>query len=659
MAKNDPTAGNAGNDGNDGDAVAALDRGKRLLVGVAAILTLVAQIWSLIENQWKLGLITLLLIAVAAAIYTLSHRIPTRDARQAEILRSSMIALLIAIPLLSIVGLYSYSYLPRALESGTTIAVARFAGPPLPEPYKDCRPSDMLVRTLERVGQRFGDLRAFELPYSIDPDNRWAEQWAEAHGTFEAADVIVYGEYTLYSSNGGATPDEIVINPEVARIPDIPIGLKSAPLYSWEFAGSVAPIDALCSSDLPDASKAPPRFLDDARRLALAIVGLQALGKQDYQVGSDALAQAKLPKLPGSRSCDDSTNATSLCPGVLAFYLGTLDERLGDYSSAVNEFSYATTQLEGNAPFLNLGELYTRMSATSGVATYFNQAVNADPSSVAAFANRALFERDSLKPEQAAIDLDRALQLRPRNMFDELALSRAIYDRDEQGDPSCATRILGQVIDSRSFHQSTSVGVLVQYGVWLRSSRPSEGIAELHHALQIDPRDVEANYQLGLALEHSKSANDQAESSTYFGRAEYGPAYTDDDYLYRANAASELVNHETGQLKPIDYKLAIRAYGDSISRNQGAAYAYTGRAALEIKTDPKQAKEDLATAAGLRPDDAWIQSQYAQFLDHHGLAQQGKKFHQYAAIDKATRTLPGEEPAVGAACAYRWFDFQI
>ncbi len=630
------------------DALTALDRWKQYLVAVAAILTVAAQLWSAIENQWRLAAITLLLAIVIVISYVLTHRVPERNPRRAEAVRLAMIGLLIAIPLCSLAGLYVYSYLPRTLETGTTIAVARFEGPPLPAPYEQCRPSDMLVHTLARVGARFGGLSVFELPYSIDPDNRWAQQWAQAHGSFEAADVVVYGEYTLYSAKSGGTPDEIVLNPEVARIPTVPLSTKSAPLYGWEFPGSVAPIRELCGSDLREAGHAA-RFLDDARRISIAIAGLQALGRQDFEDAEEAVKEAKVADVDHPQAClgDTDTSAKdSLCPGVLGFYLGALDARLGHYDEARQEYTYASGRLGTAAPFINLGELDVRLGDSARAFAEFDRAVDADPASVAAIATRAIYERDYLRPRQAALDLDRALQMRTRNLYDRLALSRALYQRGGKGDSACGIAELAGVVNSRGFNERINVDTLVQYGVWLRGAhRPDDAIVELQRALRIYPSNVAGNYELGLALEQANRP-DKTSAASYLRRAEYSPAYTDEDFLDRANAASELVAHLDGDpaVKKRDYAVAMRAYARSIAVNKAAVYAYYDRANIEAPSNEAAAQRDLETAARMRPYDSMIQSRLAQFYDAAGHPEKGKPYHDRAKSDVQGR-IPKEEQA--------------
>ena len=74
------------------------DRWKQYLVAIAAILTVVAQLWGIIENQWRLAGVTLILAIAIVALYFVSHRVPIKSPRVAAWARVGMILLLIAIP---------------------------------------------------------------------------------------------------------------------------------------------------------------------------------------------------------------------------------------------------------------------------------------------------------------------------------------------------------------------------------------------------------------------------------------------------------------------------------------------------------------------------------------------------------------------------------
>lgn len=642
-----------------------MDRWRRVLVAVVALLTVVAQLWSLIENRWQLAIGMLILMAVAGAFYAASRKFLNQRPLSAQALEATMIGLLVAIPVIALAILFLYSVLPREQEAGTstTVAVAEFDGPPLPDPYKDCRPSDMLVHTLSRVGARFGGLKAFELPYSISPDNRLANLWAQFHGWFDAADIIVYGEYTLYNSSKvgpSGKADEIVINPEVANVPLIPVGYTSAPLYSWNFAGSVARIQDLCGSDLNDAGP-PARFLDDARRGAAAISGLQALGKNDFQTAEDAQREAQRVEVASPAPCAGDPNQglskQSDCPGVLAFYLATIDARLGTLQRAAREYRYAAARLGTPEPYLDLGELYMRLGNPVAAFNAFDAAVNANPNSVAALATRAQYERDWLRPREAAIDLARAIDLEnqiesgraprpPGDLYNRITLSRALFQRGG-GAAACGIEEIQTVLypNGTAAPPDSHVGAeaLVEYAIWSKSQKLPGAEPALRAAVQTHPEHVHANYALGLMLEGSKPPNKVA-ATYYLRRAEYALAITDEDFLYQANAANELAKYiDTDPIeRNHDFNRARDGYARSIAQNPGAVYAYYGRAQLEEQHDPTKAFSDLRRAAVLHPDDALLQSALAQVLDKLGRHDEGTQYHERAKRI-AQRRIPKDE----------------
>jgi tetratricopeptide (TPR) repeat protein len=652
----------------------SLDTWQRYLVAIVALLTVVAQLWSILEDRWLLALVTLAIVVVLVGLYALSHRFVGAHPKSTRVLRITIVGVAVALQVSALVLLFFYSYFPRLEERGTTrIAVAMFDGPPLPDPYKECRPSDMLVHTLSRVGDRYGGITAFELPYSVDPDNRLAHNWAQLHGWFDAADVIVYGGYTLYNSakNVNGKPDEIIINPEVITVPLIPIGYKSAPLYSWTFAATVARIDDLCGGDLR-AAGTPPAFLDDARRGAAALAGLQSLGKGNLQRAFDAQIEAQRPEVSAPQPCegDATTGASknSYCPGDLAFYLATLDARLGSLQRAAREYQYAAARLGATEAYLDLGELYARLGNSNASFRAFDAAVGSDPSSVAALATRAEYERDALRPHASALDLERAVDIQTRidagqtarpagNLYDRLALSRAFFDRAGDGGASCGLRAMQSALFPRGVNGSANSNVgpeaSVEYAINLKATDPAEAMRLLRGALDQYPDSVHANYVLGLALEQSVPPNRDG-GAYYLRRAEHAPAITDDDYLYRANAAYELAAHidtDAGERR-YDQSRAFSAYAQSLVENPFAVYALYGRAQMERAAQPSKAVADLQAAVKMHPNDALLQSSLAQLLDSLGRASEGKMHHD-AAANIARERIPSDERGWSSTtCSY-------
>ncbi|MGP6159021.1 MAG: hypothetical protein ACLPYS_16190 [Vulcanimicrobiaceae bacterium] len=651
------------------DATAQFRSANGLYVAAVSLLTAFAQAWVVIEQKWVISIVTLLLAAVCVTLYvTFGHRGVKDDASSALIRRTALGVLLLT-PVLAAVWLYAYSALPRLKEDGNTLAVARFAGPPLPPPYDSCRPSAMLVHSLSPVAEQYHHFTVFELPYEIAPDGRWAKIWAQGHGSFEASDIIVYGEYTLHKSaaaGGDAKPDEIAITPRFESVPTVPLASeKSAPLQEWESPGSVVKIEQLCSGGLPEAGP-PPVFLDDARRLALAIVGAKLFGAQDYAGGLAALRAAKA--VSADRSCESASTQSSSCPGVLAFYLGNLDQRAGNYAAAEREYLRAADELPGAAaPLLDLGELYARMGREAAALREFDQAVQSEPDAVAPVATRALYERDYGAAERAAIDLDRAQHLRAGNAYDVIALSRALVQRSDGS--GCGIKLMRDALARSDFDKGALIDAFVAYGVWQEGPAPEIATSVFRNALALDPYHVKANYRLGLMLRNQAdglaielaresaagkpaSAAEAAQSDelrrqarTYFYRASDAPGFTDEEFLDKGSAA-----HELG-----DDDAALGFYDRSIAVNPNAAYAHHHRAQIfKARGQFAQAGLDFGIAANLLPHDALTVGDYAAFLSAHAKGTPEQRRWQSALQQiGATRFSPDEKATWSSAtCRY-------
>jgi tetratricopeptide (TPR) repeat protein len=358
---------------------------------------------------------------------------------------------------------------------------------------------------------------------------------------------------------------------------------------------------------------------------------------------------------------------------VLAFYLGTLDQRFGNYAQAEAEYRYAASQVPAAASYIDLGELYMEAGRPNDAFGQFDKAVNAEPQSVAALATRAYYERDYLMPWQSALDLDSAIRARGgfwhslaagvtggterrSDAFDDVVLSRALYDR---GDTACALHTLGDVIHGAGFNTGSNVDALVRYGTWLvAAKRYDEAIATLGEVVaRYDAQHPVANYELGLALQ--RGGKPRAQAAAYFRRAVFAQAHGDEEYLVRGDAANELrASYDDASEAVSDEQAAITAYGRSIALNPKAAYAYHNRGILYValKRDV-QADQDLRTAASLHPYDEYLVSEYAQYLDKHGRTAAGALYHRQAAYVAAARTPAAEAASWNAdACRYTGLD---
>lgn len=611
------------------------------LVGLLAALTQVA---SVIENQWRLVAVSTVLLGVFLAFYVLSHRTSLFDTRRRRAIRLVALGALVGIPVISLPVFVAVTLLPRWVEDGSTLAIARFAGPPFPQPYGNCRPSDMLVDDLRQVADRYGHLKAFELPYVIEPNGRWARAVAQSHGLLQSADVVVYGEFSLLgNAKAPAGPaDRVLVEPHVSAVPAIPLPYLSVPLPAWEFPARMTSIDDLCSGKAPG-------FLDDARRLALTVVGARLSDAHDGLAAERALAEARFPRGPATpqEDCNGSARIddAKACPGVLAFYLANLDHALGNDDSAVSEYRYASQKLITAAPFIDLGELYAARGRADDALSAFQRAVDAEPNSVAALAALALYERDRGQPRDlrnAAVDLDRALRLPIASAYDEIALAHALHERGGGGD--CDLRRLEAAMARRDFNPAAMVDTLVVHGRWLRDRRrTADAIRVLEQALRFDPQRIKANYTLGLALRDAKT---EPQATAAFARTTHAHGYTDEQFLDQANAA-----HELG-----DDELAGRFYGSAIQKNRNAVYAYFGRGLAERKRgDLGGAERDLREALRVHPKEAMLLDTLSDILADRGRLAAARALR--ARVDALLKAgNPFDAYWSPAACGYEGLD---
>jgi tetratricopeptide (TPR) repeat protein len=586
---------------------AFLHRWEGVCVALVGLLAALAQVASVLENQWRLVAVSAVLLAVFLAFYVLSHRTSQFGTRRRRAIRLVALGALVGIPAICLPAFVAATLLPRWVEDGSTLAIARFAGPPFPQPYLNCRPSDMLVDDLRQIADRYGHLKVFELPYVIEPNGRWAPAVAQSHGLLQSADVVVYGEFNLLGNGKvpAATADRVLVEPHVSAVPTIPLPYLSVPLPAWEFPARVTSIDDLCSGKAPG-------FLDDARRLALTIVGARLSNAHDTLAAERALAEARFPRGPATpqEDCNGSARIddAKACPGVLAFYLANLDHALGNDEFALSEYRYASQKLLTAAPFIDLGELYAARGRPDDALNAFGRAVDAEPNSVAALATLALYERDRGLPRDlrdAAVDLDRALRQPAANAYDEIALAHALHQRSAGGD--CDLRRLEAAMARRDFNPAAMIDTLVVHGRWLRDrKRTADAIRVLEQALRFDPQRIKANYTLGLALRDAKT---EPQATAAFVRTTHAHGYTAEELLDQANAA-----HELG-----DDDLARRFYGGAIEKNHNAVYAYFGRALAERKSrDLAGAERDVRAALAVHPKEAMLLDTLSDILADRG-----------------------------------------
>lgn len=606
--RNDKTKRPGIDDWIDG-LIANLSGWHALIGGILVLLTAVANLEGFLDKQWKLAAATVVIALVGVAFWIVADR-----RRSVKTRRFAAFALIGVVGTAS-GGLFWYALSPRiAPDHAPIFAIARFDGPDLPTPYANCRPSDMLADSLADVRNRFHQLEAFELPYKIEPDGRWADLWALSHGWLQGADVVVYGEYSLVDrAIGSNQPDRILISPHVSAVPFIPLGWKRAPLTRWQLNPRLVAIDQLCSGTAA-------RFINDAHRLGLAISALRLFSKHEFIGAQRALAEAedvsgeiqpawadqsgthRQPK-PASQCYGVSADETE-CSGILAFYLAALEQRSGNYTRAENEYRIATKKLDRAAPYIDLAELYALQCDWKRTLLALNFAVWADPSSVAALATRSEYEYEYGDRDQAQVDLKRAQSVKITSDYDRIALSRALHQRSDAKSKQQGTDEMRKALREGDFEKQQLLETRVEFATWLLDDgKVDESISNLTEVTDVQPDNISANYVLGLAYAAKRSLvkNAPADLERYgdmmkqgYLRALGGRAFTDEEYTTQGNAAYELnLPHQ-----------ALTLYGQALRINPHAVYALSGRAGVYKRAGHYQlAIENYRAALTLHPNE--------------------------------------------------------
>jgi tetratricopeptide (TPR) repeat protein len=268
----------------------------------------------------------------------------------------------------------------------------------------------------------------------------------------------------------------------------------------------------------------------------------------------------------------------------------------------------------GASPYINLGQLYVAEARGDKVLQAFSSAVSAAPRSVAALATLSQCEYEFGDQNAAAIDLVRAKMAHPSTNYDNIALSRALFQRDSAASKQEGIERLQRAIPRNIFGEvlPRAVDSEVDLGRWIAStvkdrtdktlalSKLDEAIAAFRDALKVRPVHIKANYQLAVALavkreldpnlSESERRTYHEDSRRYYLTALGAQAFSDDEFTDQGNAAFTLgENH-----------LAAKLYGRAIGMNRGAVYAYSGLGELYRRSKKyDQALADYTIAANL------------------------------------------------------------
>lgn len=611
------------------------------LTAIAALVSTAATSVAVVFKNWVSFTLTLALMVAVGAVYIKSiHR--EFWGMSGRALRWSAIGALIVGPIAIVLALMLVAIVNHNGEvaaNRTSIAIAQFDGPDLPPPYEKCRPSDMLTDKLDEVGNDYHRLAAFELPYVVKTDGRWAGALAQLHLQIEGADTLVYGEYSTYRSTEAAAaagdeskPDSILISPQVesSKIPEIPLLWKSSSIRAWAFQDQRMRIAELCSG-----SERSVAFLADAKRIGYALAGLELARERRFKEAESALDEAQpadgLPAMKDDKhvSCARAYRAEPHpktgpalfdCSGVLSFYLAALQERFGLYDAAVSNYEKAAEQLHDAAAYIDRANIQGNWGSDgSEKLQSLRNAVASEPTSIEALADLSEFRWEYGSVHEADVYLDRAFKLieqpdrsSPTHAYaldDAIAVARAFEQRSvvpksvNTGDRidwamfGCAVRELDRFGGVSALLKSDDQGIALDYSGWLlnasydpelkedeRTSLRDRAFGALHAVLERDPFNPLANRKAALYL--SKIAGDSNES-ILAQRFPLGQQY----YLERAYAGTlsefaqddnDFVEHgNAAHALGLDAE-AERSYTAALRRNPNSFFAHYNLANLYL-----------------------------------------------------------------------------
>lgn len=645
---------------------------------LAAFVSTTATAAAVVFKNWLTLTLTVVLVAFVVAIYIASLRKPMSGISPRAVQWTALAALVfgpIAIVLVVSFGAI-FTHHQEIASHRTSIAIAQFDGPDLPKPYEKCRPSDMLTDKLATVEEQFHRLNAFELPYVVANDGRWAKNLAQLHLQLEGADTLVYGEYSTYRSpdakvGDSSTADKILVSPqtESSQIPDIPLLWKSSGLTKWSFPDQHMSIAELCSGDGGHVA-----FLADAQRIAYALAGLQLAYERHFEEARSALESAQSrdgsPSMAGDvhGSCASArfgaspqhraqkAGPTFDCSGVLSFYLAVLQQRFGLYEAADANYRTAAAQLREAAPFIDLARLEIRIGDHVNALRSFRRAVATEPDSIEALAALSEFRWEYHDVREADIYLDRAFRLiasaeRPfatqkYSVEDAIAVARALVQRavkpriangatTGEQDPAmyaCAMKELDATATTGRLLESADPESATDFSRWIflaSDSKPAaarealrkRALAILQRVLERDPFDPRANEQFALDL---KAIAGDGEGGALLARYPLGAEY----YYEHAYAATALefakndqdfiehanVAHALGR-----DEIAGKAYDAAIGINPNSfdAHFNLGNLYADSKNE-RAAIGEFETARALRPFDVDVADRLKKLVGETG-----------------------------------------
>ena len=314
-----------------------------------------------------------------------------------------------------------------------------------------------------------------------------------------------------------------------------------------------------------------------------------------------ALARARARQGKGDEAVELAKKAEAAGGGASASAaLGFAQEARGDLAAAEAAYRAALAAEDGAlAPTLGLARVLRKTSRAAEAEPLLQKVIAAAPGAVDAYKESARVKLALNRPAEAFGDASTAAAMAENDadaqkLVREVTVARSL-DAVRTGQVDTAIQDLVALRDKEPNDADIRVGLAKAY-IAKRQADPA--VAELQKAVELDPANGEAQYQLGF-VHHVMKGTAAAALGPYEKAVAAEPANT----TYRTNLAAVLT--ETKQ--PDRAVAELQKVVDSPGYNRPEAWIYLGQAHIAAKRF-KEALDPLKKAAELAPNNAQVEA---------------------------------------------------
>lgn len=329
-----------------------------------------------------IGLITLILLIVCACgIWLSSFFFYIRRGRYRRWVGGLALALIIAMPALTIASYLGWRYYKNLTPDKVIILLADFDGPD----RKKYRVTGNIKDQLEEATKKYPDIEVELLNESITYES--PDGYARKVGKEKKASIVLWGEYTVNEENV-----QMIAHFEVLEKPAI-LELKQ------EVENMTVEAVELRNFTIQEQLSGQMTYL------VLMTIGLARYEAEDHEeaIGlfSDAINEKNIPE-------------GMIEPAAIYFYRGNAYNFNGDLDAGIKDFDKAIEINPGLAEaYNNRGIAYTEKGDADAAIRDFDKAIDIDPGIAQAYFNRGYAHHDKRDFDAAIKDLTKSIEIRP------------------------------------------------------------------------------------------------------------------------------------------------------------------------------------------------------------------------------------------------------